>query len=144
MRMSRVLYKSRATIEFGEAALRTLLLRSRIRNSEASLSGMLLYDGAHFLQVLEGPNDALTSFVTRIRADTRHTDFTVISTHADVLTRMFPKWSMNYGGARETAHVRAFFDLRFENKIADLTDAEASDLARRIGDQLRDQTERAA
>lgn len=144
MGISRVLYKSRATIDFDEAALRTLLLRSRIRNSEASLSGMLLYDGSHFLQVLEGPHDAMTSFLARIREDVRHTDVTVISTHADLFTRVFPKWSMNYGSARNTAHVRAFFHLRFDFKIADLKNVEACDLVRKISIQMREQQEQAA
>lgn len=74
-----IIYKSRRKSDFEEAELKALLLRSRIRNAAARLSGILIFDGTHFLKLLEGPKDSLAKTFECIGADDRHTDLTILS-----------------------------------------------------------------
>lgn len=72
-----------------------ILRRSQQRNRAYGLTGLLLYDGDSFLQVLEGEAGAVDALYAAIRADTRHQD---VETVADgtVRRRAFSSWSMRY------------------------------------------------
>jgi hypothetical protein len=59
-------YSSTATKAFTQAELLELLKRSREKNSLAGLTGMLLYKNGDFMQVLEGPNQAVHSLIETI------------------------------------------------------------------------------
>lgn len=79
--------------------LERLLNQSRVHNQLAGVTGMLLYDGSQFLQVLEGPAVAVSHIFSRIVPDCRHTDVQVLANGA-VAQRQFNSWSMglvNYG-----------------------------------------------
>lgn len=52
--MYRLVYKSVECAPFSETDLKKLLMNSRLRNTEAGLTGMLIYDRGTFLQMLEG------------------------------------------------------------------------------------------
>lgn len=70
------------------------ILNSAVRhNRENDITGMLLYSGGNFLQVLEGPPDAVAATYQRIAQDPRHTNcFTLLE--QDVPQRQFSQWSM--------------------------------------------------
>ncbi len=55
-------------------ALRALVERSSERNKAAGITGLLLLSGDQFLQVLEGPSDAVNRLFARIMRDPRHHD----------------------------------------------------------------------
>ena len=65
-------YASAATVEFSDDDLRELLAKSRSNNMAAGITGMLLYHEGSFLQVLEGPSEAVEHLYARIRRDKRH------------------------------------------------------------------------
>lgn len=49
------------------------ILEAAIRNNERDgVTGMLLYNGANFMQVLEGPEEAINTVYNRICSDKRH------------------------------------------------------------------------
>ena len=52
--LKQLVYVSQATRELYEADLARLLERIRPNNSAAGVTGMLLYDGGAFMQVIEG------------------------------------------------------------------------------------------
>lgn len=81
------------------SALRAILSVSRKNNEAADVTGYLIFDGETFIQVLEGPRDALDATMTRIVRDERHRDVTVLATQP-VETRSFREWKM--GGYRRT------------------------------------------
>jgi hypothetical protein len=72
-----------------------MLKESNARNSEAGITGMLLYKDGQFMQVLEGPADAVTTTFHRISKDNRHHSINVIVQGA-VQERRFPGWSMAF------------------------------------------------
>ena len=68
---------------------------------------MLLFDGARFLQIVEGGEDAIDDLVERLRADPRHSAFE-LRDERFVDRRSFGDWSMEllrvsagYRSARE-------------------------------------------
>ena len=62
-----VVYSSTAVVPFSDHDLFELLEHSRENNARDGLTGMLLYRDERFLQVLEGPEEA----VRRLRASRR-------------------------------------------------------------------------
>lgn len=67
--------------------------RSRVNNPNMGLTGLLLHSGGSYMQVLEGPADAVKTMLERIAQDPRHTDF-VPMINQTVNQRSFPDWSM--------------------------------------------------
>jgi hypothetical protein len=63
------------------------------KNTANGLSGLLLFDGVRFLQVLEGPSALVDVTLTAIRADDRHFGFVMLRDQM-VEIPSFPIWSM--------------------------------------------------
>lgn len=102
-----LLYRSRATTNFGDRETARLALRSAQANARAAVTGVLLYaDVASgrpeiFVQWLEGERAAVHAVYERIWADDRHDDVEVIAEGptAELVGRdgrLFPDWGMRY------------------------------------------------
>lgn len=91
----RMAYISTASKSFDSAELREMLTKSNKRNKEAGITGMLLYKDGHFMQVLEGTEEAVSATFSRINKDTRHHGIIVLVKGA-VEERRFPGWSMAF------------------------------------------------
>ncbi len=104
----RIAYDSVVALPFGEAAARELgamIEVAKRRNAQAGITGVLRYDGAYFLQVLEGPREAVEATMARIRRDPRHTDIRIL--HAGPLEqRDFGAWHMMLVTEEEVARAR--------------------------------------
>ena len=72
MKTYRIIYASTAARPFGPAEFERLLLQSRIYNFSENIGGVLLQAEPQFLQVLEGPEQAVAELYSRIAADPRH------------------------------------------------------------------------
>jgi hypothetical protein len=92
-------YLSSATHLLDERELAELLAQTRPRNEEQGLSGMLLYSDGNFIQVLEGPDDAVDETFARISADPRHHGILVML-REEITERAFPDWSMGFRALR--------------------------------------------
>ncbi len=93
--MHRMIYCSQATTDFSGDDLVDLLDVARARNEAVGLTGMLLYSSQSFLQVLEGPRDALEATYARIAADPRHTNLRLLA-DVEVDAPLFDDWSMGF------------------------------------------------
>lgn len=93
--MLEIVYVSAAARPFGESDLSALLTKAREKNERLGLTGMLLYVGNNFMQLLEGPADALGPLIETIKRDPRHGEVTVILQRS-IERRSFPDWSMGY------------------------------------------------
>lgn len=51
---------------------------SRQRNQPSGISGVLVFDGARFCQLIEGPRTQVVALAQRIQADPRHTGYRVL------------------------------------------------------------------
>ncbi|SFM78290.1 BLUF domain-containing protein [Variovorax sp. OV329] len=55
-----------------------ILAQSRQANADKGITGLLIFDGLHFLQQVEGPRDQVQGLMGRITADPRHVGIRVI------------------------------------------------------------------
>lgn len=93
--MLSLIYVSSSKELMNEGQLLDILKTSRENNSQKEITGMLLYKGGNFMQVLEGPDDAVEALFETIRADSRHKDVSVIS-REQISMRQFPAWEMAF------------------------------------------------
>ena len=93
MRLKTLTYTSRARIDLGDEDLAAIHQTARHFNALDGISGLLLFDGARFLQIVEGAEDAVDNLVERLRMDPRHSAFEIRDERL-VERRSFPDWSM--------------------------------------------------
>ena len=89
--MLQIMYISTGTCAPHEIA--QILTVSRANNRRDSITGLLYADGRRFLQVLEGPEEAVERAFARIGADSRHRAVVVLSRRA-IEAREFGEWAM--------------------------------------------------
>lgn len=86
-------YVSSARRRLGPEGLATLLEKSREANARSGITGLLMHCAGNFMQVLEGPADAVHDTMARIRRSELHND--VIQMFDEPLeAREFEGWSM--------------------------------------------------
>jgi hypothetical protein len=88
-----LIYASRSTEYFHEHEIPDLLQQARIANAKQEFTGMLLYICGSFLQVLEGQPEVVDAVFSRILADNRHTQVTLIARES-IPERAFEGWTM--------------------------------------------------
>ncbi|AZU05306.1 hypothetical protein X907_2797 [Glycocaulis alkaliphilus] len=64
-------------------------------NTPSSITGVLVHDRGRFIQLLEGPEDAVDCLFARIRSDSRHTRVAVLL-REPCLERLVADWSMAF------------------------------------------------
>jgi hypothetical protein len=94
-------YLSSASFPYSDDDLATLLMNSRANNGRAGVTGMLLFRDGQFLQVLEGPDEAVRERYGRIAADPRHRDVHKLMEET-IAERHFPSWTMGYRAVTDT------------------------------------------
>ncbi|WP_395623784.1 BLUF domain-containing protein [Sphingomonas daechungensis] len=93
MQLTSVTYTSLARADLPQAELETIQELSRAQNRAADITGLLVFNGTHFLQVVEGPERAIQGLIDRLRQDPRHSGFE-IRDQRKVVSRSFPDWQM--------------------------------------------------
>ncbi|MCR2746206.1 BLUF domain-containing protein [Limnobacter parvus] len=118
--MIRLLYCSQAKPDFNKDTLDEILLTSRKNNSEAGITGVLVHGGGMFMQVLEGPEQAVLRTYVKILDDKRHTDSRIIHI-TPVKERLFSNWTMGVveAGPLTFEHVAKLRANRLESVHAD-------------------------
>ena len=77
------------------SVLGNILASSTRRNAEAGITGMLLYGGGKFLQVLEGEAEAVNETYLRIAQDPRHKNLNGL-VEEEIERRHFERWTMGF------------------------------------------------
>lgn len=75
--------------------LRSILATARRNNRANNITGLLMFNGKRFLQVLEGPADAIGATFERISRDSRHRGQVLLARKA-IERREFGDWSMGF------------------------------------------------
>lgn len=70
-----------------------ILQTSMRNNASQGVTGLLLYNGRNFLQLIEGEGVALDQLMKRISQDPRHSGVSMLH-KSDVDVRSCPEWSM--------------------------------------------------
>lgn len=90
-----IVYISTAIADFGEADLLKLLKQAHGFNEWAGITGVLMYGGGRFVQVLEGCPAAVRSLYARIEADPRHGRLEVLA-DGPLARREHTGWHMSF------------------------------------------------
>jgi Sensors of blue-light using FAD len=117
MKLTSVTYTSLARLDLQTSDLEDIHRIARDQNAIDGITGLLVFNGTHFLQIIEGAETAIEDLVERLRRDSRHTGFE-IRDRQKVETRSFPDWSMelvrvnaSYFQARDTIADRLPFTV---------------------------------
>jgi hypothetical protein len=94
MRLTQLIYMSRP-FGFDDLDLRNILLVSRENNERDGITGSLICREDIYLQLLEGPRNAVSTAYTRIARDNRHGEVMLLWM-GDVEERLFPQWFMKH------------------------------------------------
>ncbi len=89
----RVIYCSTVTTDLEKDDFIEMVRTSVVNNKKRNLTGILLFDGHYFFQVLEGDKEDVTAILSKIQQDERHHNIYTLS-RRQIATRLFPKWSM--------------------------------------------------
>jgi hypothetical protein len=91
--LMRVLYVSVIAPGLLAADIQRLVASARRRNRQLDLTGALLICNGHFVQALEGREEAVASMMRSIAQDPRHSDL-LVKEQAPITLRMFADWDM--------------------------------------------------
>jgi Sensors of blue-light using FAD len=107
LQLKTLTYTSRARLDLTDEDLGAIHQTARHLNALDGITGLLLFDGSRFLQIIEGAEEAIDNLVERLRMDPRHSAFEVRDERY-VERRSFPDWSMEllrvsagYGSAND-------------------------------------------
>jgi hypothetical protein len=89
----RLIYTSRVARHVRHTDAEQIALAATERNERLGITGLLLYTPSHFIQVLEGVDNAVTTTVSRIGQDARHSNLRIVDDR-EVDDREFGAWAM--------------------------------------------------
>jgi hypothetical protein len=109
-----LMYVSTAARPLTSRELTDILDVSRAQNQRLNITGLLLHLDQGFLQILEGPENAVMEVFGRIEHDRRHFGIRVL-VQQYVAERLFGKWSMGFDRwTREAPRTADMFEITAE------------------------------
>lgn len=91
--MYRLIYVSSAADTLTADDLQAIVATAQRNNAAREITGVLLFNGLNFLQVLEGPRRQVEQLYTQITMDRRHVSVGKVLDEA-MEERLFSKWPM--------------------------------------------------
>jgi hypothetical protein len=109
--MIRLLYFSQSKDVMSDEEVQSILQSSRRNNSALGITGVLVFGGGLFMQVLEGPEQAVLRLYVKILDDRRHGNSQIIHiTPTD--KRIFEGWSMGSIKRNNSLEFEKMLELR--------------------------------
>ncbi|WP_018694364.1 BLUF domain-containing protein [Algicola sagamiensis] len=93
--MVELIYYSHSISVLNAEDVALILEGAREKNSGMDITGLLIYKGGCFLQVIEGPRDKINQLFQSISHDARHFDITLVC-YRETDRRNFEAWRMGY------------------------------------------------
>lgn len=90
--MIQLVYASRP-LGFDAAILSCILVHARNYNAKHDITGALICRNDLYLQLIEGPDDAVRELYRKIEADDRHANIVKLI-ERPIRFRLFPEWAM--------------------------------------------------
>lgn len=110
------LYVSTA-LNLSADAIKSILVACQHNNAERGITGLLLYNGRNFIQLVEGEPDDLEWVMGRISADPRHSGISKLEDRATE-QRSCPEWKMRHIRLLDdVSERRAALDLELPEKL---------------------------
>src|ERR1044071_5170484 len=86
-------YTSLASLHLSVGDVEAIHRTARDLNAIDGVTGILVFNGTHFLQIIEGADAAIGDLLERLRRDPRHSGLEVRDDRV-IDERSFPDWSM--------------------------------------------------
>lgn len=128
MALATLAYVSSAVPGLGLKELKQILRRSRENNFRSEISGYLVFDGEHFLQLLEGETEVLDDLYLRIARDGRHQALRLLF-HDRIDQRAFGEFCMGCTNLAAAARVDVAAMRAAAHALAEQRDFRAADEA---------------
>jgi len=119
-----LIYVSKAEDDVEYDEILDILTHSWKYNHNSYISGMLLYDNRHFMQIIQGPILTIDKLYARIENDSRHTDIKLIGEEL-LHERDCSGWGIGFYDNQEAAdifyesfqigHGEALYDVNYED-----------------------------
>lgn len=90
-----LIYASTATEPVTQEMVEAIMKVARVRNDLRDLTGVLVFDHQHFLQVLEGDRQSVNQLLAKLMSDPRHRNVTLIACR-EIQNRSYAAWSMGF------------------------------------------------
>lgn len=88
-----LLYVSKVNIELNAERLAELERRAATFNAEQGVTGLLVFNGANFVQLIEGDAPAINRVMERIERDDMHSNIHILR-NSPMRERECPEWGM--------------------------------------------------
>lgn len=95
MALLELIYTSQSQPQTGSDDITEILASSERNNAARSITGLLLYDGDRYIQILEGEQKDVEGLFAVISEDPRHHDLELLH-KGNILGRSFGTWRMAY------------------------------------------------
>ncbi len=120
MALQELIYTSLASREETAVDVSSILKTSERNNVSAGITGLLLFDGERYIQILEGLPDRVNTLFETIQSDPRHDQIELLH-KGEVVERAFENWRMAYevlpeGLLKHLAETVAVFSLEIEGE----------------------------
>ena len=119
-----LIYVSRAEEHVDYEEILNILTHAWKYNHNSYISGMLVYDNKHFMQIIQGPIATIDKLYARISNDARHTDIKLIGEEL-LHDRNCSGWGIGFYDKQEVADV--FYDALHIGHGEDLYNVDYSD-----------------
>jgi uncharacterized membrane protein (DUF373 family) len=135
--MIQLTYLSTPTRTMSNDDLMDILEKARLNNAGLGISGMLLYTGEVFVQVLEGEENVVDDLVKLIKIDPRHKDFRIIE-RKKIDSREYAEWTMGFkrvekDDLRNIPGLNKFFETDLGGSVSE----DKSDLINKLTNHFR-------
>jgi len=102
--MKSVLYVSVADPALESDDVGDIVFHSQTRNLTDGITGIMLYNGMNFLQLIEGEAPVIDACYERIKVDPRHSGVVTLR-ESNIPVREFPEWAMRYSLVEQPAEI---------------------------------------
>ncbi len=101
--MFEIVYRSKAAHDFVLSDVEQLHTQAQSKNANNNITGVLLFDGLYFLQIIEGEKEGIEQLFANIKSDSRHVDVEQLWSQYsnEIDQRTFANWSMGFVKANE-------------------------------------------
>ncbi|WP_101756877.1 BLUF domain-containing protein [Oceanicoccus sp. KOV_DT_Chl] len=117
--MIHLIYSSHSHNALSAIDVENILKSSHRNNRQLNITGILLYQQDLFLQVLEGPDDAVRERFEIIKQDPRHDKVEVLQEYT-ISQRDFPDWAMGFKQIGSHVSPALLSEARVFTSLADL------------------------
>ncbi|WP_412560429.1 BLUF domain-containing protein [Winogradskyella sp. MIT101101] len=113
-----VIYQSKSQSHFAPMDIELMLMKAKRKNKRLKITGCIVYGDNKFIQLIQGPKDAIIDLYKEIKADKRHFKVTTLLEQSTE-QKIWSDWSMAMldfsGNVKQVMNSRILLESYLEN-----------------------------